>query len=82
MQLKNVENKPAKLYRNNLIDTILLKENVHNLLKLKKLYYSKLNISKNLNNVCVNTNVFFPTEKIVRYKGNIFPITAKLKNIN
>lgn len=67
-----MESKTTKLQRNNLINTLNIKKNIENLYKFKNVYCSKINLNITENNVYLNSNVFFTTDKLIRYKRNLF----------
>lgn len=81
MQIKNIENNIVKLKQNNLIKTIDIKKNIENLYKLKNIYCSKIDLVLTDKNVNLSTNVFFTTEKLIRYKRNFFNKKPK-NNLN
>jgi hypothetical protein len=68
MRLKAIENKSSKLYRGSFLETYSIKENLYNLLKLKNIYSSNIEISQSDSTYSVNTNLFFPTDKVLKYK--------------
>ena len=81
MQIKNIENRKIKLQKKDLLDTLNIKENFENLCRMKKIFTSKTNVLVNEQNLYLNTNLFFPTEKLIRFKRNLFNKNKKKLNI-
>lgn len=89
MQLKNVENNIVRLKRKNFLDTFNLKKNLVALYRLRKVYYSNIEVSIVEKNICLNANIFFPTDKLMRYKralinrnNKFLKNKAKVKKVN
>jgi hypothetical protein len=76
-----MESKTIKLQRNNTINTLNIKKNIENLYRFKNVYCSKINLNITEKNVCLNSNLFFTTDKLIRYKRNLFS-KKPLVNLN
>lgn len=66
-----MKNSVSKLYRYNLIKTLGLKENLLQLFRRKNIYLSNVDISRDEKLLSINTNIFFPTEKVLKLKRSL-----------
>ena len=76
-----MENRFIKLKRNNLLNTLSIKKNIENLYRLKNVYCSNINLNVTDKTVHINSSVFFTTDKLIRYKRNLFS-KKRLSNLN
>lgn len=70
LSLKNANASSINLYKKSLLKQIKFKEDFINLLRIKKIYHSHMNVSILDNNTYVDTGLFYSTEKLINFRKN------------